>query len=366
MMAWLQIAAGLGILILGADLLVRGASSLASRAGVSPLVIGLTVVAFGTSSPEIAVSLSAVASDEPGIAMGNAVGSNIFNILFILGVAAIVCPLTVHQQLLRVEIPLMIGASLLLWMLVADGSLGRIDAATLALGIVAYTTLAIRSARRESDRVLDEYKATTNVKPRQPVWLTVVLLLLGLAVAVIGSRWLVAGSVVVAQRFGISELVIGLTIVAAGTSLPEVATSVVAASKGHRDIAIGNVVGSNLFNILGILGLAGMLSPRPIEVPRQIASFDVPMMVAAAVACLPIALSGFRISRPEGGAFLLAYVLYVGWLVSATSSGDAASLPSWGVYWIAASLVSFGAGSCILGVRSKQSDESKSATPTDP
>lgn len=235
-------AIGLGLLIVGAELLVRGASGLATRAGISPLVIGLTVVAFGTSSPELAVSIGAAWSGDANIALGNVVGSNIFNVLFILGLAALIAPLIVAQQLVRLDVPIMIGATVLLLILALDGAISRLDGALFAAGIVAYTAFLIRQSRRESSQeVQAEYdEAFGGESGLAGTWpVQVGSLVAGLGLLVLGSRWLVAGAVELAGTLGVSELIVGLTIVAAGTSLPEVATSVVASLRGSGTLPSG-------------------------------------------------------------------------------------------------------------------------------
>jgi cation:H+ antiporter len=260
---------GLLLLVIGAEALVRGASQLAARSGVSPLVIGLTVVAYGTSTPELAVSVQSGLSGQADIALGNVVGSNIFNVLFILGVSAMITPLVVAQQLVRLDVPLMIGVSFLLAMLARDGRIDRLDGIALFAGIVAYTFFAIRQSRKESRRIKEEYAKEFGAGPSPAggrVAFHVALIVLGLAALVLGSGWLVNGAVMLAKWWGLSELIIGLTIVAAGTSLPEVATSVIASMRGERDIAVGNVVGSNIFNILAVLGLSSLVAPNGVSV----------------------------------------------------------------------------------------------------
>jgi cation:H+ antiporter len=317
---------GLGIVILiaGAEVLVRGASRLAAGLGISPLVIGLTVVAFGTSSPELAVSVQSAVAGETGLAMGNVVGSNIFNVLFILGISAAVTPLVVAQQLVRLDVPLMIAASFALLLLGLDGGLGRLDGALLFGGALAYTAFLVRQSRRETAAVMAEYEGEFGEqKVGATSWLRDTALVLGgLVMLVIGSRWLVGGAVEIATALGVSELVIGLTVVAAGTSLPEVATSVLASMRGERDIAVGNVVGSNLFNILVVLGASGLVAPRGIAVDPAALRFDIPVMIAVAVACLPI-FARQVISRPAGLLFLGYYVAYTLYVVLAATEHDA-------------------------------------------
>lgn len=346
-MAWLLLIAGLSLLVGGAELLVRGATGLAGRLGVSPLVIGLTVVAFGTSAPEIAVSLSAAYAGKPDLAIGNAVGSNIFNVLLILGMSALIRPLIVDQRLIRIDVPIMIGTSVLLWLLLIDGRLGRIDGLILFAGIAGYVALAIRSARREEPAVRAEYEAAVPMRKKH-FWLPVALIAAGLAGTVLGARWFVHGAVSIATSLGMSELTIGLTIVAAGTSLPELATSLVAALRGQRDIAVGNVVGSNIFNVLAILGLVGLVVPDNIIVPAAVRVFDLPVMIAVAVACLPIVFTGHVIRRWEGGLFLAGYVAYVTYLVLDASGHDALSGFSVVMVWYALPLAGLGIGASVF------------------
>ncbi|MCU0804654.1 MAG: calcium/sodium antiporter [Burkholderiales bacterium] len=319
--------AGLALLVIGAEVLVRGAGRLALAWGISPLVVGLTVVAFGTSSPEIAVSVGAVMSGKVDLAVGNVVGSNIFNVLFILGLSALIAPLTVAQQLIRQEVPIMIGISLLLWLFAADGTIGRLESAVFLAGLVAYTVFLIRQSRAETQAAVKaEYDA--GIGGRRPgrggaIALNAALVVVGLALLVLGARWLVEAAMVIARQLGVSELVIGLTVVAAGTSLPEVASSVVAALRGERDIAVGNVVGSNIFNILGCLGLAGVLAAEPLTVAPSVNTFDLPVMLAVAVACLPIFFTGANVARWEGAVFIGYYAAYTAYLILAASEHDA-------------------------------------------
>lgn len=313
---------GGGLLVLGADLLVRGSSQLAVSLGVSPLVVGLTVVAVGTSAPEIAVTVQASGAGQSDLALGNVVGSNISNRLLILGLAAVISPLVVAQQLIRRDVPLLIGVSLLVVVLALDGALGAVDGALLLGGAVAYTAFAVWQSRRESAAVEAEYIEEFGVRQRPSVrqWLGQGgSVLVGLALLMLGARWLVDGAVALAQVLGVSDLVIGLTVVAAGTSLPEIASSVLAGLRGERDIAVGNVIGSCLFNLLAVLGLGGIVAPGGIAVPASALAFDLPVMVAATVACLPIFLHGGAILRWEGGLFLGYYGAYTLYLLLAAS-----------------------------------------------
>jgi cation:H+ antiporter len=326
---FLFLIAGLVLLIAGAELLVRGAARLAAAFGISPLVIGLTVVAFGTSSPELAVSLQSAAAGQADIALGNVVGSNIFNILFILGISAAIIPLVVAQQLVRLDVPLMIGISALVYLFGLNGQIGRLEGALLFAGIVAYTVFLIRQSRKESKAIQDEY--AQEYGDRQPhdarqYIVNAVFVVAGLALLILGARWLVDSAVSLAQALGLSELIIGLTIIAAGTSMPEVATSIVAAVRGERDIAVGNVVGSNIFNILAVLGLTSLLAPNGVSVPAPALAFDIPVMIAVAVACLPIFFTGFKVARWEGWLFLGYYAVYVLYLILDATQHDALPL----------------------------------------
>jgi cation:H+ antiporter len=323
----LMLVGGLVLLIVGGELLVRGASKLAVSLGISPLVVGLTVVAFGTSSPEFAVSLQAAMSGQVDIALGNVVGSNIFNVLFILGLSALIVPLVVSAQIVRQEVPIMIGASLLLAAFAIDGSVVRWEAGVLFALLVGYTAFLIVQSRRESQAIQAEYAGDAHLgaqrrwDDRLPMQL--LLIVAGLVLLVFGSRWLVAAAVAIAQSFGVSELVIGLTIVAAGTSLPEVAASITAAIRGQRDIAVGNVIGSNTFNILGVLGLSGLVAPLPLAVPQSLLEFDMLVMLAVAFACLPVFFTGATIARWEGAVFLGYYIAYVAFLVMTAQEHEA-------------------------------------------
>ncbi|MEB0137089.1 calcium/sodium antiporter [Actimicrobium sp. CCC2.4] len=327
LMQSLLFIAGLVALVVGADSLVRGASKLALSFGISPLVVGLTIVAFGTSAPEMAVSTGAVLSGQTAIAVGNVVGSNIFNVLFILGLSALVAPLVVHSQLIRQEVPIMIGSALLLVALGLDGTLSRWDGALLLTLVVVYTVFLIVQSRRASSAGASQFDS--ELKPASAhAWdakwpAQTALILAGLVLLVLGSDWLVSASVVFAKALGVSDLVIGLTIVAAGTSMPELATSITAAFKGERDIAVGNVVGSCTFNLLGCLGLASLASGASgLPLGPSVMSFDIWVMLAALLACLPVFLSGREIARWEGGVFLAYYVAYVAYLILASQQHE--------------------------------------------
>jgi cation:H+ antiporter len=312
---------GVALLIVGAELLVRGASRLAGAVGVSPLVVGLTVVALGTSAPELAVTLRASLTGQVDVGVGNIVGSNICNTLLILGAAALVAPLIVSQQLVRLDVPIMVVASAVFYFLASDGHVGRLDGFFLFAALVGYTFVLIRQSRRET---ADERAAARWSSPAVTwEWLRHVgLVVFGLTLLILGSRWLVDGAVEIAEYFGVSQLVIGLTVVAVGTSMPEVATSVLAGIRGERDIAVGNVVGSNLYNILAVLGLSAMVSPQGIPVAPAAINFDLPVMLATAVACLPIFFGG-RIGRRVGLLFVCYYVAYTFYVVLRAAEHDA-------------------------------------------
>jgi len=310
--------AGLALLALGAELLVRGASRLALTLGISPLVVGLTVVAFGTGSPELAVSIQSGLSGQAGLAIGNVVGSNIFNVLFVLGLSAVVVPLAVTPQVIRQEIPFMVAVSLLLWGLAYDGHLGRWEAALLLALLVIYTVFLIWQSRRAQARVRREF-AEALPAPAGSAWdrhwpVQILLVAAGLVLLVLGAHWLVQAAVAFATYLGVSKLVIGLTIVAVGTSLPEIATSLIAAVRGERDMAVGNVIGSNIFNILGVLGVTGLVSPMGLTVAHGVLGFGILVMLAAAIACIPVAFTGRVIARWEGGLFLFYFAAYTTYL----------------------------------------------------
>jgi len=313
---------GLVALVGGAELLVRGASRLALSFGISPLVIGLTIVAFGTSAPEMTVSVGAVLNGRTELAFGNAIGSNVFNVLGILGLAAIITPLSVHIQLIRQEAPILIGSAILLLVLSLDGSIGGVDALLLSGLLVGYTVFLIVQSRAEPSTPAEQDAGPSSRGVQ------IAFVVGGLILLVGGAQALVSAAVDFARAFGVSEVIIGLTIVAVGTSLPEVAASVMAALKGERDIAVGNVVGSCVFNILGVVGLSGLAAAvmpgaAGLLVPAAVLHFDLWIMLAAFVACLPVFLSGREIARWEGVVFLGYYIAYTAYLVMQSQAHDA-------------------------------------------
>ncbi len=323
-MIWMFLA-GLIALVAGAELLVRAASRLATSMGISPLVVGLTVVAFGTSAPEIAVSVGAAMDGRTGLAVGNVIGSNILNVLLILGLSALITPLVVNLQIIRQEVPVMIGASVLVVVLALDGRVGSGDATLLLALLVAYTVFLIVQSRGAPVEPARIAAGSDGARPKPSGhWIVQLLLLLaGLMLLVMGSGWLVDAASVFARSLGVSDLVIGLTIVSAGTSMPEIATSVMAALRKERDIAVGNVIGSNIFNLLGCLGLSGLVAPQGLEISQAVLAFDIWVMLAVAVACLPIFVTGREIARWEGAVFVTYYLAYTGYLILSAQQHDA-------------------------------------------
>lgn len=315
---------GLILLVAGADILVRGASKISTIFGISPLVVGLTVVAYGTSAPELAVSLKASLAGSADIAVGNVVGSNIFNVLFILGLSASISPLIVSQQLIKLDVPVMIFVSFLAYILALNGFISNIEGFILILAAIVYSLfLIIKSKKEENNKSLDVSLIVTTTSKTKAVITNLIFVLIGLGMLILGSNWLVESAVVFAQLMGLSELIIGLTIISVGTSLPELATSIIASIKGERDIAVGNIVGSNIFNILFILGGAALLSPDGISVKTGVINSDLPLMIAVAIACLPIFFTGRSIEKWEGVVFLIYYAAYIAFLFLTASAHSA-------------------------------------------
>lgn len=299
------------LLVGGGELLVRGSARLAELKGVAPLLVGLTIVAFGTSAPELAVSLLAVRAGAADVALGNVVGSNIFNVLVILGISALIVPLTVTRRIVWVEVPIVIGLSVVAWVCAADGRLGRADGVALLILFVTYTGWLLYGARATDGSAPDAGPVPAAGPGAAVSALTAAV---GLLLLVAGARWLVDGAVAIARTMGVSDAVVGLTIVAAGTSLPEVAASVIAAARGYRDIAIGNVLGSNIFNLALILGTTALVGGG-LDVTPDMWRFDMVVMIGVAAACLPIFFTGHTIARWEGALFLALYVAYTAYLV---------------------------------------------------
>ncbi|HEX6956354.1 MAG TPA: calcium/sodium antiporter [Ferrovibrio sp.] len=317
-------AAGLAVLVVGAELLVRGGTRLAARLGVSPVVIGLTIVAVGTSTPELAVGIDAVLQGNGDLAVGNIAGTNVVNILLILGLSAAMRPLALRAETLWLDLPMIVGASFALLIMAWDGSLSRAEGILLVGAALAYTAAIVYLARRESRMVRASFaKGIEEVgggrphpAPEASVAWNLALLIAGIAVIVVGADWLVRGAVGLARLWAVSDEFIGLTIVAIGTSSPELVTTVVSTLRRQRDIAIGNLLGSSVYNILFILGLTCIVPSAPIPVARSLITVDIPMMAAVALLCVPVFYSGRQVARIEGIAFVAAYLAYLGYLLA--------------------------------------------------
>ncbi|MUN62643.1 calcium/sodium antiporter [Kocuria sediminis] len=327
-----RIVVGMALLVSGGELLVRGASALAARVGLSALVIGLTVVSFATSAPELTVTISSVLGGEPGLALGNVVGSNIANVLLVLGLTALLAPLAVTHQLLRFDLPLLVLVSTALLLVALDGRVDVVDGALLFAAVVVHGVLTVLIGRRDAATPAAPHGAAGDPLPTDPgadrtpgisALLSLVLVAAGVGLLVVGATVLVDGAVNIAAALGVSGLVIGLTVVAVGTSLPELATSVIAVRRGQRDLAVGNVVGSCLLNLGLVLGVPAMLFAGGLPVPAAAVALDIPVMLAAAVALLPIAFTGFAVARWEGALFLLLYLFYTGYVVLEAAEHDA-------------------------------------------
>ncbi|GAB4018459.1 MAG: calcium/sodium antiporter [Bdellovibrio sp.] len=303
---------GLVILTAGGELLIKGSTTLAKIAGVPPLIIGLTIVAFGTGSPELAVSIHSSLLGKAEIALANVIGSNIFNIALILGIASMVGVLTVHLQLFKLDIPVMIGATALLQLMLWNNSLSRIEGIILFLLAVTYTIWLIRASRRENKSDLKEELDVPSISGDKKIVIlkSFVFIGLGLAGLALGANLFVENSSNLARAFGISERVIGLTIIAMGTSLPELMTSVVAAYRGHSDIAVGNVVGSNIYNILLIGGLSGVIAPNGLTIEASMGRFDLPVALGMAIICYPLFKRNHKVQKFEGLFLLTLFAIY--------------------------------------------------------
>ncbi|HSL90760.1 MAG TPA: calcium/sodium antiporter [Ignavibacteriaceae bacterium] len=308
----IYIIAGLIMLFAGAEGLIRGSSSLALRVGITPLVVGLTVVAFGTSSPELVVSLKAALEGNGDISLGNVIGSNIANIALILGVAALIRPLKVQAQVVKREVPLMILVTLLLFIFLINNEINRPEGVILFIGIIIYSFISIVLAKKEKNKEVEDEFADVVAKKTLKIWMAILFIIIGLVFLVYGSNLFLEASVEIAKIFGMSQAVIGLTLIAVGTSLPELVTSAVAAYKNESDIAIGNVVGSNVFNILFILGITAIIVPVS---ARGITLIDIIAMLLTAIVILPMAWSKFNLNRTEGAFLLIGYVGYMYYLL---------------------------------------------------
>ncbi|MDR2485165.1 MAG: calcium/sodium antiporter [Treponema sp.] len=311
------IAGGIALLIFGSDLLIRGAVTIARTAGLSPLVIGLTVVAFGTSAPEMAISTISALDGNADIAMGNVVGSNIFNVWMVLGLSASIIPLRVANQIIRFDTPVTIGVSILALLFALDLSIVRLESLALCTGIIAYVGFLIKNGRSgmaESGKP-EKAEKVPGKNAALRTGIAALLFCAGLALLIAGSKIMVHGAVNIATALGVSELIIGLTIVAAGTSMPELATSVVAAIRGERDIAVGNAIGSNIFNLLAVLGLSGLVSPEPMTVAPNMLFTDIPVMIGVILLCLPVFAARHTLNRMWGVLFVLFYAAYTAYLI---------------------------------------------------
>lgn len=327
-----QFLVGATVLVVGAELLVRGASRLAARTGLSSVVIGLTVVATGTSAPEFAVNAQAAMRGEGDLAVGNVVGSNILNVLLVLGLSATITALVVAQRVVRYDVPIMIGASVVVALVVIGGTISRLEGLLMFAAFVGYLVWTVRSARREPPEIVAEYDEGLGdeLLRRTPLGLDLGFIVVGLALLVVGARLLVAAATDIATALGVSELLIGLTVVAIGTATPEIATSIVAIIRGDTDLAVGNVVGSNIVNALGVLGVSGIVASGGLPVGNRVLTFDIPVMIGVAIACLPIFFNGFVVKRWEGILFLGFYAAYVAYLVlDAMDSGARRPFAVW-------------------------------------
>jgi cation:H+ antiporter len=312
--------AGLAGLLVGADLLVRGGAALASHLGVRPIVIGLTVVALGTSLPELAVGIDAVRQGSPGLAVGNVVGANLVMILFILGLSAVIRPIAFERRTLRFELPAITAASLALWLLALDGSLTRVEGVILGLGGAAYTAGIIWTSHQEAAPVHADYAShseRTTSRGRRGLLLHALTVIagIGLLLLLLGAEFLVDGSIEIARSLEVSEATIGLTVVALGTCAPELVTTLTSTVSGDRDIAVGNLLGSSVYNVAVILGITVMTAPAEVQIPDAVVAADLLVLAVVALITVPVLLTGQRISRLEGGAFVAAYLGYLAWLI---------------------------------------------------
>jgi len=363
--------AGFVALVAGGEVLVRGAGGIAAAIGMSPLVVGLTVVAFATSAPELAVTLQAVQEGSPDLAVGNVVGSNIANVLLVLGIAALIGPLVVRSQLVRVDVPVMVAMGVLLLLVSLDGLIGRTNGALLFVCLVGYVISAVLMGRRETARAAPDTAPATTPDPGPTPGprghaLNVALLIVGVALLVVGADWLVEGATRIATERGVPEMVIGLTVVAVGTSLPELATTVIAALRGQRDMAVGNAVGSSIFNIGAVLGVSSLLAPDGIPVAESAIHFDIPIMIAVSVALLPVIYTGFEIRRWEGALFVGLYAAYTVYLLM--NATDHERLPAYSavMLWFVLPTIAIGLGALAAFDAGRRKGRSESATPADP
>lgn len=313
------ILVGLAVLVAGAELLTRGGSAIAVRFGVPPIVIGLTIVAVGTSAPELGVGIDAALQGNGALAVGNIAGTNVVNMLLILGSSALIRPLAIRMDTLRLDLPAMLVASIAMLVLSIDGDLSRLDGALLVGMGVIYTWLVVRAAQRERRAIRreygEEYKAPPPETSRSHVIRNLVLLIGGIAVIVVGSDWFVEGAVALARLWGVTDAFIGLTVVAIGTSSPEFVTTLIGTIRNHRDIAIGNLLGSSVYNIVFILGVTCLMPTGGLPVTANLIAIDIPILVAVAFLCVPVFITGRQVSRIEGGLMVAAYIGYLAYLI---------------------------------------------------
>ncbi|MDA2804766.1 calcium/sodium antiporter [Nocardiopsis suaedae] len=382
----LALVAGFVLLVAGGESLVRGAGSLARTLGMSSLVVGLTVVSFTTSAPELAVSADAAFSGHPGLAVGNVVGSNIANILLVLGASALFVPLAVNSQVVRADIPVMAALSVLVLLMSLGGHLGRFEGAVLLAALLAYVTVTVLVSRRraggappsppvngaephaEAPRADAPGADGPARTPRtKRVLLDLVLVVLGAALLVAGARLLVYGASAIASALGVSDLLIGLTVVAIGTSLPELVTCVVAVVRGERDMAVGNIVGSNVFNIGAVLGVTAILAPEGITIDPAALRFDLPVMAAVALVLLPIALTRSDVSRWEGALLVGFYTAYITYLVVDATGHDAVEPFSAVMLWFVIPLTALWlVSTAVYEVSRRRRRRTTTATPPPP
>jgi cation:H+ antiporter len=320
MHAIIWIVLGLAALVAGAELIVRGGTRVAAYLRIPPIIIGLTIVSVGTSVPELAVGIEAAHRGNGALAVGNIAGTNVVNLLLILGVSALLRPLALTMQTLRIDLPVMGFAAVGFLAMCWDGELSRLEGIAMVSAGVAYTLLIIYLARRESSDAKQEFASEFTVKstlqPAAMLALSVAMLLVGIAIVVVGSDWLVDGASTLARAMGVSEALIGLTIVAIGTSSPELVTTIIGTLRNDRDVAVGNLLGSSIYNILAILGITCLVPAQGLAVERELIHIDIPFMVGATLACIPVFLSGRRVTRTEGGVFVAAYLAYITYLVT--------------------------------------------------
>ncbi|MFD7072667.1 calcium/sodium antiporter [Nocardioides sp. NPDC059952] len=311
----LLVIGGLLALLGGAELVVRAGTGLATRLAVRPIIIGLTVVSVGTSVPELAVGIDAALNGSPNLAIGNIVGTNLINFLFILGLSALLIPIAIDRRTLKFDLPAMIAVTLALFLMALDGVLTRLDGALLLAGAVAYTLGLIRVSRRETADVEEDYTGAVSASSERGLTRIGLSLVLGLALVVGGAELLVEGAVSAAHALGVSDAVVGLTVIAIGTSAPELVTTIMSTVRGDRDIAIGNLLGSSIYNIAAVLGLTVLVAPHGVPVSEEVRNADLVLLVATMVAALPVLVSGARITRAEGGLFVATYIGYLTWLL---------------------------------------------------